>query len=215
MLLWNLDLLLRRPQLFLILLVTTSIALLVAITVHEFSHALMAHNLGDPTAKRQGRLSLNPLVHLDPVGTLMLFLVGLGWGKPVPVNPYYLRQGARTGMALVGAGGPVSNLLVAWLFALLIRYVPALQSSYVFDLVGAIMLYNVLLAVFNLIPVAPLDGFNIALGVLPRNLAYSLARTQRFGPIILLGVVFLVVYSGALSLVVRLISSLMLGQRLF
>lgn len=215
MLLWNLDLLLRRPELFLLTLVTTSIALLLAITVHEFSHALVAHNLGDPTARHQGRLSLNPLVHLDPLGTLMLFLVGLGWGKPVPVNPYYLRRGPRTGMALVGAGGPGSNLLLAWLVALLLRYVSAVQSGYIADLLLIIVLYNVLLAVFNLIPVAPLDGFNIALGVLPRDLAYPLARTQRFGPGILLGIVLLVSFTGILSEVVRWITSLLLGQPFF
>lgn len=215
MLLWNLDRLFTQPLLFLESLVVTSVALLIAITIHEASHALMAHNLGDPTARQQGRLSLNPLVHLDPLGTLMLFLVGLGWGKPVPVNPNYLRQGAKRGMAIVGAGGPVSNLLLAWAVAMVLRYVPAVQSGFVAYVLVIIVLYNVLLAIFNLIPVAPLDGFNIALGVLPQGMAYDLARTQRYGPIILLAIVFILAFTGILSTVVSWITALMIGQPLF
>src|SRR3972149_2202227 len=98
MLLWNLELLIDDPTAFFLLLATVSIALLVALTFHEFSHALMADRLGDPTAKRLGRLSLNPVRHLDPVGTLMLFMVGFGWGKPVPTNPYLFRRDPRSGM---------------------------------------------------------------------------------------------------------------------
>ena len=204
MLLWNLDLLFRDPVFFLFLLGTISLSLLVAITFHEFSHALMADRLGDATAKRLGRLSLNPLVHLDPVGTLMLFLVGFGWGKPVPVNPYGLRRGERAGMALVALAGPLSNLIVAGALAVPIRmgmlmwhspfaYArPFMLSEPTFvlaDLLGWIIFYNILLAVFNLVPLPPLDGFRVAVGILPRELSYSFSKIERYGPMVLILVI--------------------------
>ncbi len=204
MFLWNLDLLLEDPVLFLFLLGIVSISLLVAITFHEFSHALVADRLGDNTARRLGRLSLNPLVHLDPMGTLMLLLVGFGWGKPVPINPYFLRRGERMGMALVGLAGPLSNLVVAGALALPIRMAtlkwhspfsyakPFMLSEPAFvlaDLVGWIIFYNILLAVFNLVPLPPLDGFRVAVGILPRQLAYSFSRIERYGPMVLILVI--------------------------
>ena len=203
MLLGLLDLL-RDPKLFLFQLGAISISLLVAITFHEFSHALMADRLGDTTAKRLGRLSLNPLVHLDPVGTLMLFLVGFGWGKPVPVNPYWLRRGERAGMALVALAGPLSNLVVAGVLALPIRMgmlkwhsprlygTPFMQWEPTFilaDLLGWIIFYNILLAVFNLVPLPPLDGFQVARGILPRGLSHSFSKIEQYGPMILILVI--------------------------
>lgn len=204
MLLWNLDLLFREPMFFLFLLGAISISLLVAITFHEFSHALIADRLGDATAKRSGRLSLNPLVHLDPMGTLMLFLVGFGWGKPVPVNPNWLRRGERAGMALVALAGPLSNLTVAGALSLPIRMgmlkwhspfaysLPFMRWEPAFilaDLLGWIIFYNILLAVFNLVPLPPLDGFRVAVGILPRQLSLSFARIERYGPMILIMVI--------------------------
>ncbi len=200
MLLWNLDLLLKEPLLFLSFLVATAIALLVAITLHEFSHALAAHQLGDTTASRSGRLSLNPLAHLDPLGTLMLFVAGFGWGKPVPVNPYLLQGGPRRGMALVALAGPLANLAIAGLAALPIklglvawhsplRYAPFVQGEVrwlLADIMGYLIFYSIILAIFNLIPLAPLDGFNAALGVLPQGLSFPLARLAPYGPAILL-----------------------------
>ncbi|MBI4296964.1 MAG: site-2 protease family protein, partial [Chloroflexi bacterium] len=133
MLLRSLDLLFSDPAAFLlllpVLLVTVGLALVVGITVHEYSHALAAYRLGDATAKMQGRLSLNPLAHLDPMGTAMIFLVGFGWGKPVPVNPHMLRKGGRTGMSLVAAAGPLANLVTAALLSIpmRMRWVPGLS----------------------------------------------------------------------------------------
>src|SRR3990172_5639904 len=160
------DLLFSDPYLFLrvfpILFGPMAMALLAAITVHEFSHALIANRLGDPTATRLGRLTLNPLSHLDPLGTLMLVVAGFGWGKPVPVNFGGLRGDPRKGMALVSLAGPASNFLVAAVFALLIRarmfpwhpwpFWHWNPQSLIADLVGAIIFYNILLGVFNLIP---------------------------------------------------------------
>ena len=177
---------------------TFSLALIVAITFHEFSHALFATRLGDFTARSLGRLSLNPRAHLDPLGTTMIFIAGFGWGKPVPVNPGLLRTGPRSGMALVSLAGPLSNVVVASLFAIPIK-AGLLDSSVLgFSLfrgntedlagyvIGSLVFWNLLLAAFNLIPIAPLDGFKVALGILPREAAAHFARLERHGPSILL-----------------------------
>lgn len=176
--------------------IASAVGLLVAFTFHEASHALIAYRLGDMTAKRMGRLSLNPLAHLDPLGTIMILVSGFGWGKPVPVNPYNLRKpGGRLGMGLVAAAGPLSNLLAAYVFAVPLKLglLPAsqmLMSSVVIPSLGlvlyTIVVLNVFLAVFNLLPIAPLDGFKVALGLLPPRWAYGWAQTERYGPMILL-----------------------------
>lgn len=204
------------PLYFLIILVLTIIALAVAITVHEFSHAFIASKLGDNTARARGRLTLNPLRHLDPVGAIMLFVIGFGWGKPVPVNPYYLKFGARTGMALVSLGGPLSNLLFAALFGMATRVAPAPLG----DLCYYIMLFNIILGIFNLIPLPPLDGFSILLGILPYNVAASLARIERYGPAILILIVLLDSFTGInifwniLHVPVNFFSQLFIGESL-
>lgn len=179
-----LDVLRQDPVAFVILLATIGLALLIAISVHEFSHALIAYWQGDDTAKNQGRLSLNPLVHLDPIGTLLLFIVGFGWGKPVPVNPYGLRRGPISGMALVSLAGPLSNLVAAGLFGL-----AAKLSGGVPDIISYIVFFNIILALFNLIPLPPLDGFKIALGILPPRLSYSFSKIEAYGPMLLVLVI--------------------------
>ena len=137
------------------------IALVIAITIHEFSHAFAANYFGDPTAKYHGRMTLNPLAHLDLFGTIMLFLVGLGWGKPVPVNYNNLYHPKRDS-ALVSLAGPVSNILLALAISLPYKYV-SLQgtSPALAQLFGAIFDLNLILAIFNLIPLPPLDGSKI------------------------------------------------------
>lgn len=193
-----------------VLLATIGLALVVAISVHEFSHGLMAYNLGDNTAKRLGRLSLNPLAHLDPLGTLMLFIAGFGWGKPVPVDAFRLRLGHKSGMALVAVAGPASNLVVAGLVALPVklgllawhsplRYVPFGQWEpgwIASDIIGYLLFYNIILAIFNLIPLPPLDGFRVAAGLLPGDLSISLARFEPYGPALLLMVILLDNFTG-------------------
>jgi len=150
--------------------ITLLLSLLIAIDVHEFAHAWMANELGDPTARYQGRLSLNPLVHLDPMGTMMmLFSVlsgfGIGWGKPVPVNPLYLRRGPRVGMAMVAAAGPISNLILAAIVAVPIRLGLPLPLS-LMGLLLTMISVNIIIALFNLLPIPPLDGASILRGVL-------------------------------------------------
>ncbi|MFZ5366587.1 MAG: site-2 protease family protein [Patescibacteria group bacterium] len=170
-----LDTLFTNPLSFLIWLV----ALLVAITIHEFSHAWTADRLGDPTARLMGRLTLNPLAHLDPFGTLALLLFRFGWGKPVPFDPFNLRN-PRRDAALISLAGPASNLILATLLSLLLRFLsifnfpasPAGGSFLIFNLfIEPIIALNVMLGVFNLLPVHPLDGGKILIGFLPQKQA--------------------------------------------
>ncbi|MDO8750007.1 MAG: site-2 protease family protein [Dehalococcoidia bacterium] len=238
MLLGSLDLLLSNPLEFLrvfpVILVTVGVALLLAITIHEFSHALAAYLLGDTTARRLGRLTLNPIRHLDPMGTVLMLLVGFGWGKPVPVNGLALK-GGRQGMAAVAAAGPLSNLVAAFLLSLLIRAgLLGLSSPFFFDapfatglngllsqMVVIIISYNIILAVFNLIPMFPLDGSGVALGLLPANLARGYARLERYGPALLMTVIAIDTFAhmGILSRivgpVVNYIARLFLNQGIF
>lgn len=175
-------------------LLSTVIALLVAFTVHEATHALVAYRLGDSTAQRAGRLSLNPAAHLDPMGTLMVLVAGFGWGKPVPVNPRNLHPAGRAGMGMVAVAGPLSNLLMAFVFAAPFRAdmitAAMMGGNAIVPGVGqvlfTIVILNIYLALFNLLPIAPLDGFNVAMGLLPDSWARMLWSTQRYGPIILL-----------------------------
>ncbi len=203
MLLGNLDLLFSDPLAFLrilpVLAFTVGLALLVAITIHEFSHSLAAYLLGDSTSKRLGRMSLNPIRHLDPAGSALFFLVGFGWGKPVPVDDRALRGGRRA-MAIVSGAGPVSNLLTAVAFTLPIklglldwpfrlfttRLLEDGLEGFLARTVATIVLFSIILAVFNLIPLAPLDGSGVAAGLLPASMARSFARFQQYGPPLLM-----------------------------
>ena len=172
-------------------------SLVVAVTFHEFSHAIAASRLGDDTARRLGRVTLNPIRHLDPMGSMMILIAGFGWGKPVPVNGAYLRPNPRSGTAIVAGAGPISNLLLAALLALPLNlgllnpevvgfaFFEGGTSDILGYIVSSLVFWNILLAVFNLLPIAPLDGFNVAVGLLPRDASDALAKTERFGPIIL------------------------------
>ena len=203
MLLGSYQLLLDDPSGFLRLTVLALFALLVAVTIHEFSHSLVASSLGDNTSRQLGRLTLNPLKHLDPSGTLMLLVVGFGWGKPVPVNHHHLR--GPLGMTLVAAAGPMSNLALAFLLAIPVKLgllgwsgLSLGRTTFVLtggfrealtDIVGVVIFFNLLLAVFNLIPLAPLDGSKVVGGLIPQSMAEGYARFERYGPLLLLGLI--------------------------
>ena len=172
-----------------------TVALVIAITVHEFSHAWAATRLGDPTAKLSGRLTLNPIVHLDPLGTIMLFVVGLGWGRPVPYNPHFVRRGVW-GETLIALAGPVSNVLVATLFALPDRIIywtnGVHPTGQLFSFLSTVVAINVLLAAFNLFPIPPLDGSKI-LHLIVDKLFFGRVDWsifERVGPMLLLAVIF-------------------------
>lgn len=174
---------------------------LLAITFHEAAHAWAAWLCGDPTAKQQDRLSFNPIKHIDPVGTIlvpgMLILMGtgmlFGWAKPVPVNPYNLRV-PRRDMMLVAAAGPSANVVIAFISALLLHLVPYLPGQIAIWAETTLwnsMLLNIVLAVFNMIPLPPLDGGKVAVGMLPHQQAMKLESLERFGFLIVLGIFFL------------------------
>ncbi|MFA5034812.1 MAG: site-2 protease family protein [Candidatus Margulisiibacteriota bacterium] len=161
--------------------------LLVTITIHEFAHAFVADKLGDPTPRLAGRLTLNPISHLDPIGFLMLLLVRFGWAKPVPINPYNFRN-PKQGSLFVSLAGPLSNFFVAWVVAVIFKNVP-LPNSYLVDLVSYTIWINLSLGVFNLIPVPPLDGSHILEYFLPPHQYEVMVRLQQYSFLILIGII--------------------------
>lgn len=183
-----------NPPAFFAFLIASMAALVAGLSFHEFSHAWSANELGDDTAKRAGRLTLNPLKHLDPMGTVLMFVVGFGFAKPTPVNPFRLRLGPVKGRALVAVAGPLSNLLVASIAILPLRFglvdAPAsfnrIGDASGSELVGLglafLVFLNVVLAVFNLIPIPPLDGFDVMLGVLPPPVRAQIEPLRQYGP---------------------------------
>ena len=191
------------PLAFLQSLVLKIPALLLAVTLHEVAHGWVADRLGDPTARLAGRLTLNPLPHIDPFGALAFILAGFGWAKPVPVNPRNLRHPVRD-MAVVGLAGPVSNFLVAFVALVLLELVArggaGLPSVAVplFGVLRWVYLYNLALGIFNLIPLPPLDGGHFLPYLLPRGSWSLLRQFEQYGPILLL----ILVVSGATGYIV-------------
>jgi len=174
------------------------IPVVLSLPFHEVAHGYVSYKLGDPTAKDQGRLSLNPLKHLDPLGTLLMFLVHFGWAKPVPINPMYYKN-RKMGTLLVALAGPVSNLLLSFLFSILLAILNAYLMSHELTwitvaLINIFYLFinvNVYLAIFNLIPVPPLDGSKILAGVLPDQKYWAFLQHERtIGMIFFLVIIF-------------------------
>jgi Zn-dependent protease len=181
---------------------------LLALTVHELAHGYAALKLGDPTASRAGRLTWNPLKHLDPMGVLCFFLLKIGWAKPVPVNAAYFKN-PRQDMLVVSLAGPGANVLLGVASAVLVKIVLFLDWLPVFflqplaQMLAASIWINIMLAVFNFLPIPPLDGSKILMGLLPARLAASFARLENFGFIILL----ILFYTGILSSIIMPIIS--------
>jgi Zn-dependent protease len=173
--------------------------LLLSLSVHEAAHAWTSNRLGDPTARELGRITLNPLAHIDWIGTVLFPLIAmasgvplLGWAKPVPVNPRYFRE-PRRDFAIVAAAGPISNLILATAGAITLRILLSGETVFAGRVLGWVFIaaqLNVLLAVFNLIPIPPLDGGNVALGLLPPSLARPLAQMRQYGFLILYALMF-------------------------
>lgn len=175
----------------------TLLILLFSIIIHEVSHGSVAYALGDTTARDEGRLSLNPLVHIDPVGSILLplFLMALGmpvigWAKPVPVNPMNFTD-RKWGDLKVSLAGPLSNLSVALVFGLIIKFMPFLPHSFL-TIAAIVVFYNIVLALFNLIPVPPLDGSHILFSLLPESLNSFKVFLWQYGFIILLLLIFII-----------------------
>jgi len=188
-----LNLLIRDPAAFLLL----AVPLLYSIVIHELAHGWVAYRMGDPTAKLLGRLSLNPLKHLDPVGTLMLFIFGFGWAKPVPINLSYVRN-MRKGLILVSSAGIFANMALAFLTFLLSGFLSPSPSGSLKLLLYYLAQINIILAAFNLIPIPPLDGSKILMGFLSDQYQYALSRLEPYGFFIIIGLL----YIGALNPVI-------------
>lgn len=196
------DLLFDNPALFVQRLVLLIPAFLVAVTVHELAHGVVADRLGDPTARLQGRLTLNPLPHIDPLGAVAFLLAGFGWAKPVPVNSYNLRHPARD-MVWIAAAGPLANFAVAFvgLVAVILAQRTVTLPFVAEPLIGmlaAVYRFNLVLAIFNLIPLPPLDGGHFLPYFLPRRSWTLMHRLEQYGPLLLL----LLVMSGATRYIV-------------
>lgn len=178
------------------LLISRVITLIIALTVHEFAHAFVADRFGDNTPRVNNRLTLNPLRHLDVFGSLMLIVVGFGWAKPVPVNPYALRRHSASAMMWVSLAGPASNLLLALIAGILLRLrvVPFTASANLLpspaEFLYTFLSINLILLIFNLIPLAPLDGEKVARFLLPARWANGFDSIQRYGPLILMALLF-------------------------
>jgi len=166
------------------------IPLLFSVIIHEVAHGWVAYRMGDPTAKWSGRLTLNPLRHLDPIGTLMLFLAGFGWAKPVPVNFSNISD-RRKGLIFVSSAGIVANILFAFLALLFFRLFSASTSGVAVILVYYVAQVNITLAALNLIPIPPLDGSKILMGIASERTLYFLARLEPYGFFIIIGFLYL------------------------
>ena len=170
--------------------------ILLALSFHEYAHAYIANKFGDDTAKQSGRLTLNPLAHLDPIGTIMIFLVHFGWAKPVPVNLRRLRN-PKKDMLWISAAGPLANMILALISGILLRFIFAIggapnQHSIIGLFTYAVLMslqINLALAIFNILPIAPLDGSKILFGLLPVKHEGKIYFLERYGPFILLGLI--------------------------
>jgi Zn-dependent protease len=197
-------------------------AIIIALTVHEFSHGYTAFKLGDPTAKNMGRLTLNPLAHLDFLGTLMIIFGPFGWAKPVPFNPFYFHGARKKKTTLVALAGPLSNLILAFIAAFLLILFAVLLPPYsalgvhIEQFLVYLLFINIALAIFNLIPVPPLDGSKILAGFLPDYMEEKLYALEKYGFIILLvlivsgalGFIFTPLISGIFNLISAMINSI-------
>jgi len=186
------SLLLQQPVVFFLVVG----ALIVSLSIHEFSHAKVADILGDDTARLLGRVTLDPRAHLDPIGSLLLLVAGFGWGKPVPFNPINL-QNPKRDAALIAFAGPLSNLLLAGILSILIRFVG--DDSIIGAFLYFTIFYNIVLGVFNLLPIHPLDGFKVVGGFLPPNLYIQWMQLAQYGVYFLL----ILIVTGATEVVIR------------
>jgi len=185
------------------ILIARLITLTIAFTIHEFTHAWTADFFGDPTPRQNGRVTLNPAAHLDLLGSLLLLVAGFGWARPVPVNPYALQSRSRWAHLWVAFGGPFSNMVMAFLGAIPLRFgwitMHGLGNAFLpspYQILTEFVFINLILAFFNLIPLAPLDGETVLSELLPPDMALTMERIRPYGPAILLALVFVLPYLG-------------------
>ena len=180
------------PSLQMILIIAPPI--LLALTFHECAHAYVAYRLGDPTAKNLGRLTLNPLAHLDIIGTIMVFIIHIGWAKPVPVNPMNFKN-PKKDLLWVSLAGPLANIFLAFVFGILFRTLHTTAQNPLAEIIKVMIIYgvliNLILAFFNIIPLPPLDGSKILAGIIPSEYESSFEQFMKYGHFILLGLIVL------------------------
>lgn len=189
---------------------------LFALTFHELAHGYVAWRLGDPTAKNEGRLTMNPFKHLDPFGVIAFIIMKIGWAKPVPVNPVYFRD-PQKGMLLVALAGPGANIILAVVSAILVKtlimvpIIPMFILRPVAEMLVASVWINIMLAVFNILPIPPLDGSKILMGVLPADMARSYEKMEPFGFVLLLLLFYLGILSKVIMPIITYANYLLLG----
>lgn len=186
-------------------------AVLFAISIHEFAHGMAAYKLGDPTPKAQGRLTLNPLAHLDPIGAIMLVLVRIGWAKPVQINPLYFKN-RRQSMILVAIAGPLTNIMAAWFFTMLSLLIIRLPLNVnlligLYAFFNTNIMINIWLAAFNLIPIPPLDGSKVVANLLPVRNRIMYEKIAPYAPLLLI----IGIWTGALQYILNPISNVLLS----
>jgi len=189
---------------------------LFALTFHELAHGYVAWHLGDPTAKNEGRLTLNPLKHLDPLGVIAFIIMKIGWAKPVPVNPSYFKD-PQKGMLLVALAGPAANIVLAVVSAILVKFliqlsfIPMFALKPMVGMLAASVWINIMLAVFNCLPIPPLDGSKVLMGILPPEAARSYARLEPFGFILLLVLFYAGLLNKFIMPIINFANTLLLG----
>ena len=182
--------------------VMIAVGLIISVTIHEFAHAFVADKLGDPTPKYQGRVTIDPRAHLDPMGTLAILIIGFGWGKAVQFDPFNLKDPKRD-TALIALAGPASNIILATILSLVIGIMNI--TGVLLSILVTVIFINVMLAIFNLVPIAPLDGSKIAQALLPKHVALEYEMfMRRYGTFVLLGL--LLPWNGSGSPISHLIS---------
>lgn len=196
--------------------------ILLALTCHEFAHGYVAYRLGDPTAKMMGRLSLNPLKHLDPLGTLAFFIINLGWAKPVPVNGTFFKNPHKD-MLWVALAGPMTNLVLAVMSAVIAKFIMLFGTLFsgsmiaktllvpLFEMAAASVWINIVLCIFNFLPIPPLDGSRILMGVLPKNMTPFIVSLEKYGFILILVLAFTGVLSSVILPIIRFVTGFLLS----
>ena len=190
--------------------ITLAISVLIAMSFHELAHGFVSYKLGDPTPKANGRLTLNPLAHIDPMGAICMFIFGFGWAKPVSINSYYYKN-KKSGIALVSLAGPCANYILAFISVILIRLFGGLDNLLLSNFLVTLFSVNIALGTFNLIPIPPLDGSKILASFLPSNLYNKWMSFERYGMFVLMLILYSGILDPVLTTTITIVQNIMFG----